>query len=424
MGFVLLFWALVVLLASVLVSAFYGQGASAWVIGFAYLGYDTGLQLALLVIAWRAVEKTVPEVMGQAPTLAVLVPCRNEATVLPACIAALRSQLAAGDRLLVIDDGSIDGTADWCRATGIEVLVKANSGKAASLNQGIQAVSQPLVVTIDADTVVRPGALAAVRDAFRDPTLVAAGGLLEIAVRPAPFAGWLAWQQRAEYLRSFLWRASWEHWGTLLLISGAFAVYRRDAVLAVGGLSTSSLTEDYDLTHRLHRWAIDHRLDWRLGMIPGAQAVTDAPGTVRLFLAQRMRWFSGFIGVHLANRDLVFARRAGLLGLVMLPIKTIDLLLPLYGLFAIAVLVAFLLFGFAVAPVIIWALAIKLVLDLLTAAVAIRLTRRWAGRAPGMFGVLAATACEPFLYQGLRQFAALLGWISFLRRRTTWTPQR
>lgn len=429
MSFVLLFSAVFAALVAVLVAAFYAEGAAAWAIGFLYVAYDIGLQVALLVSAWRQVMRPpASPVSGPVPTLAVLVPCRNEALVLPACVAALQSQLAAGDRLLVVDDGSTDGTAAWCHTHGIDVLAKPNSGKSDSLNQAIRIVDQDIVVTIDADTVVKPGSLAAMRVAFQDARLVAAGGVLEVATRPALLGRWLGWQQRAEYLRSFLWRAAWDRWGTLLLISGAFAAYRRSALVAVGGLATRSHAEDYEITHRLHRAAIDGGLNWRLGMIPGAQAVTDAPATIRLFLAQRTRWFSGFISVHLANRDLVGARRAGALGLVMLPIKTCDLLLPIYGLFAIAVLVVFCSFGFVVPMLIIWALLAKLAFDLMAACVAVYLMRRWAGRdarqRPSLFGILAATACEPFAYQMLRQLAALLGWISFLRRRTTWTPQR
>ncbi len=428
MCFGVLFSLILAALAAVLVAAFYGQGASAWAIGFVYVAYDCALQLLLLLLAYRAVNQVPASGGGPEPTLAIIVPCRNEALVLPACVLALRAQLGAADQLLVVDDGSTDGTAAWCQAQGIAVLSKANSGKADSLNQAIALVTHDVVVTIDADTVVRPGALAAVRQAFRDPRLVAAGGLLEVTTRPAFFGRWLGWQQQAEYLRSFLWRAAWEHLNSLLLISGAFAAYRRAALVTVGGFVTTSLVEDYELTHRLHRAAIDGGLDWRLGMIPGAQAVTDAPATLRLFLAQRTRWFSGFITVHFANRDLVGAPRAKALGLIMLPIKTMDLLLPIYGFLALAVLLAFLSFGFAVPRIILWVLAAKVLFDVGVAAAAVLLMRRWAGwsagQGPGLLSVLAASVCEAFVYQAWRQLAALLGWIGFLRRRTTWTPQR
>ena len=448
MAFALLFAAVLGALVTVLVASFYGQGVVAWSIGLGYLAYDAGLQVLLLVTAWRATHDRergagsaelssiatsesrspqdggLPAPRSPLPALAVLIPCRNEVTVLPATVAALLPQLQPGDRLLVVDDGSTDGTADWCRAQGVEVLAKPNSGKADSLNQAFARVSQEIIVTIDADTVVKAGALSAIRAAFQDPRLVAAGGVLEISTRPAWLGRWLGWHQRAEYVRSFLWRAAWERWGTLLLISGAFAAYRRGPLLAVGGLATATHVEDYEVTHRLHQAALDHGHDWRLGMVPGALAVTDAPATIPLFLAQRTRWFAGFIRVHLAYRALIARPGSGLLGWLMLPLKTVDLLLPLYGLFAVAVLVAFLLFGFGLDRVIIIVLAAKVGFDLTLTWLVVRLTRRWTGQTISTGGVLAATVLEPLAFQGLRQLGALLGWISFLRRRSTWTPQR
>ena len=159
-------------------------------------------------------------------------------------------------------------------------------------------------------------------------------------------------------------------------------------------------------------------------MVPGALAVTDAPATIPLFLAQRTRWFSGFIRVHLTYHALIARPGYGLLGWLMLPLKTVDLLLPLYGLFAVAVLAAFLLFGFGLDRVIIIALMAKVGFDLTLTWLVVRLTRRWTGQTISTGGVLAATIIEPLAFQGLRQLGALLGWISFLRRRSTWTPQR
>ena len=422
--FQVLFVSAGIVLGVVLYASFYGQGAWAWTIGFAYIGYDALLQAVLIATAWRAVHRPRPGVPGDEPALAVLVPGRNEAVVLPATVAAIQAQLAPGDTVLVLDDGSTDGTVAWCRAAGVPVFSKPNSGKADSLNQGLRQVTQPVVVTIDADTVIQPGALAAIRAAFADPMLVAAGGVLETTTRPALLGRWLGWQQRAEYLRSFLWRAAWERWGTLLMVSGAFAAYRREVLLAVGGLAVDSLVEDYEITHRLHRAALTAGRPWRIGMIPGAVAVTDAPATLRLFLAQRTRWFAGFIQVHLAYRDLVGDLRAGRLGWLMLPIKTFDLLFPVYGLLAWMVLWAYLAFGFHV-PGLIWGLLLgKLAYDLSVAALAIGLSRRWTGRPVSTWSVLGAVVGELLFFHVLRHLGAVLGWIACLRRRSIWTPQR
>ena len=429
--FVLLFTAVVALLLSVLGASFYGHGVVAWTIGLSYLAYDTGLQAILLLTAWRAVRAAEqaaaqPVATPELPvSIAVLVPCRNEAAVLPSTVAALQPQLGPTDRLLVIDDGSTDGTAEWCRAAGVTVLSKPNSGKADSLNQALAQVSQEVVLTIDADTQVQAGALAALRVAFAEAGLAVAGGVLEVTARPAALGRWLGWQQRSEYLRSFLWRAAWERWGTLLLVSGAFAAYRREVLVEVGGFSHDSLVEDYEITHRIQRVARSTGRAWRVGMVPGAVAITDVPASVRLLLAQRMRWFAGFIGVQWSYRDLIGRPAFGLLGMVMLPIKTVDLILPVWGLLAVAVLASYLAFGFALDHLIVIGLVAKLVLDLATGVCALGLMRRWTGRRCASIPALVASiACEPFAFQPLRQFGALLGWIAHLRRRRIWTPQR
>ena len=422
MVFSVLFAAIMALMALGITAAFITSGPLAWSLGLMWVGYDAALQVVLVVTAWGAVRRRQPTTLvGAGPSLAVLVPARNEVSVLPATIAALRPQLACHDRLLVVDDGSTDGTAAWCAAQGIACLSKPNSGKSDSLNQALSCVSEDIVVTIDADTVVLPESLMAIRSAFAaDPLLVAAGGVLTTTYRPAPLARWLAWQQQAEYVRSFLFRAAWDRWGTLLLVSGAFAAYRRAELVAIGGYDVGCLVEDYEITHRLHRALPDRHV----GMIPGAQAITDVPGKVATFLAQRSRWFAGFIQVHFHYRAMVGNRAYGALGLLMLPLKTVDLLVPLVGLLALGILLGLLLVGAVIDPFIYLVIGAKLFLDLVLVGVILGLTARWTGKQQPIWSVLLATMCEPLAYQPLRQIGALLGWIAHLRRRHTWTPQR
>ena len=422
MVFSVLFAVLVALMGLGITAAFIASGPWAWSLGLMWVGYDALLQMVLVATAWGAVRRGQPIAGGGAgPSLAVLVPARNEVSVLPATIAALMPQLGPLDQLLVVDDGSTDGTAAWCAAHEVNCLSKPNSGKSDSLNQALNSVSEDIIVTIDADTVVLPGSLTAIRTAFAaDPLLVAAGGVLTTTYRPAPLARWLAWHQQAEYVRSFLFRAAWDRWRTLLLVSGAFAAYRRAELVAIGGYDRGCLVEDYEITHRLHRALPDRHV----GMIPGAQAITDVPGKVSTFLAQRSRWFAGFIQVHFHYRAMVGDRRYGALGLLMLPLKTVDLLLPLAGLMALLILVGLLVVGTAVDPLIFLVIGGKLVLDLLLVVIILRLTARWTGKQQSTWSVVIATMCEPLAYQPLRQIGALLGWIAHLRRRHTWTPQR
>ena len=422
MAFSVLFAVILALMGLGVAAAFIGEGPWAWSLGLLWVGYDAVLQLVLVITAVGAVRRpSVPSSTAPELSLAILVPARNEVSVLPATVAALTPQLGPFDRLLVVDDGSTDGTAAWCAANGVACLSKSNSGKSDSLNQALAQVTEEVVVTIDADTVVLPGSLTAIRSAFAaDPRLVAAGGILTTTARPAPLARWMAWQQQAEYVRSFLFRAAWERWGTLLLVSGAFAAYRRAELVQIGGYDVGCLVEDYEITHRLHRAMPDRHI----GMVAGAQAITDVPARVSPFLAQRSRWFSGFIQVHFHYRALVGDRRYGALGLLMLPLKTVDLLLPVVGLLALVLLLGLLASGRTLDPLILVIIGGKLLLDLLLAAVILRLTARWTGKQQPTWSVLGATLAEPLAYQPLRQLGALLGWIAHLRRRHTWTPQR
>ena len=82
-------------------------------------------------------------------------------------------------------------------------------------------------------------------------------------------------------------------------------------------------------------------LDWRFRVLGGAQARTEAPGSVGAFLRQRRRWFGGFLQTQYWYRAMVGDRRHGWLGMLMLPVKAVDTLQPLYGLTAFVLLVVY-----------------------------------------------------------------------------------
>src|SRR5262249_28030291 len=138
--------------------------------------------------------------------------------------------------------------------------------------------------------------------------------------------------QRFEYLRSFVWRRAWAREQTLVLVSGAFAIFRRAPLVDVGGFDPSSKVEDYELLFRLHRASRDRGRELEVAVVRAARATTDAPARPLAFLRQRARWFAGFIETMFRNRDLVGNPRFGRLGDFHLVVKTIDMLLPVYAL--------------------------------------------------------------------------------------------
>ena len=235
------------------------------------------------------------------------------------------------------------------------------------------------------------------------------------------------WFQTYEYIRNFLARYAWMRLDSLLLISGAFAGFRRTAALEVGGFDPDCLVEDYELIHRLKRYGALNGRGWTTRVLGGARARTEAPSTTLAFLRQRRRWFGGFLQTQYWYRDMVGNRRYGALGLAMLPVKAIDTLQPLYGLTAFVLLCSYLVQGRlnVLAPVG-GVIAVKIVLDFSFQLWAIHLYRCWVGdrRTASLGHALIASIIEPFSFQLLRHVGAAWGWAVFLRGRQTWGSQQ
>ena len=440
----------------------------AWSAGLVYIVYDTALiafvfvqTLALVrenhgadptgVVDGSGLHDLAPALEADpapaALTLGVIVAARNEARGLPATLHALLTQAEPAHLIIIADDGSTDATAailerDFglrtpargglsapsLRYPALRWLRLPHGGKARALNAAIAAVETDLVMTVDGDTLLAPGAAGAMRKAFAaDGALVAATGVLTPVCGSTLSGRFFQWFQTYEYIRNFLSRYAWARLDSLLLISGAFAGFRRAPVLTVGGFDPVCMVEDYELIHRLRRYGALHRLGWTTGVVGAARAVTEAPGGAQAFLSQRRRWFGGFLETQYWYRDMVGNPRFGRVGLLMLPVKALDALQPIYGLTAFALLLFYLATAHfsLIAPVgaVIFA---KIIVDFSFHIWSVHLYRRWvdpdAAARPSR-AVLASLA-EPFTFQVLRHTGALLGWIAFLTGKRRWGRSR
>jgi len=481
----LIYGAVFGLWVTVTIAAWFAQGIFAWTVGLLYVGYDTWLlvyvarktffvlqrnkrtalqagfphqrdralhtELALPVDPAGRADPTHPGPNlddAAVPTLGVVIAAYNEAAALPTTLDALLPQLRAGDVVLVVDDGSLDDTREmlgkrfavqWAgqsalgrssRHPGLRVLMNRHGGKARALNAGLAKLETGLVVTVDADTKLAADALAALRQAFvADAGMVAACCVIRPVCAPAPLSAFFQWFQTYEYIRAFCSRVAWMRSDALLLVSGAFAAFRRQALLAVGGFDPECLVEDYELIHRLHRYSHDKVLDWRVCVLHGPRAATDAPASLPGFLRQRRRWFAGFLQTQYWNCDMTFNRRYGTVGRWMLPIKAIDTMQPIFGLTAFALLVAFAATGRLgiVIPVLAVILG-KVLVDVGFHVWWVHVYGRWTGQrvsAGGFFLALLAALAEPFSFQLMRHVGAAWGWCSFVTRRHHWgaTPR-
>jgi cellulose synthase/poly-beta-1,6-N-acetylglucosamine synthase-like glycosyltransferase len=174
--------------------------------------------------------------------------------------------------------------------------------------------------------------------------------------------------QVVEYLRAFLiGREAWGRGNMLMIISGAFGVFRSDLVRAVGGYRARAIGEDFDLVARLHRHLMDKKEDYKIQFVPDPVCWTEVPSDWESLARQRSRWQKGLMDVLWPNKDMLFRPRYGRIGWVALPyLWLFELLAPFVELGGIVTMVIaasigvlnrdlclqFLLFGYAFATVI------------------------------------------------------------------------
>lgn len=446
-------WCLFAMVALLLSLSIYSAnafgGILAWAVGLLYVSYDTWL---LAYVAWktRAINNVTPATESvkteqSSMTIGVLVPAHNEGTVIMDTLRYLLQQEDVPEQIIVINDGSTDDTSALLQAEfdipvqglgmfrsrthqRVHLLEKTNSGKADSLNLALPHLQCDVVVTLDADTLLAPTAMGAIRRAFAEESqLTAACGVLRPRTRGGLVARCFGWFQYFEYLRAFLSRAAWEQVNALLLVSGAFAAYRKSALMVIGAYDKHSLVEDYELIHRLHQYACERQLDWTVRVLPGAVADTDAPASLRAFLQQRKRWFTGFLRTQFHYRHMIGSATYKQVGRLMLPIKTVDTLQPIFGLVAFSLMLHFFFTDVMLAKHVLLVIVIKLTVDFCYHMWAVHRYHRWLGIPVEPHLWWRAMLCcltEPFFFQLIRHLGALLGWSSLLTGKAKWKPIR
>ena len=212
------------------------------------------------------------------------------------------------------------------------VIDKAHSGKADSLNAGINVSRAPYFCSVDADSILEKDSLMRLMlPIIEAPELVkATGGIVRIANGSVVKDGRLvevrlpddslSRLQVVEYIRSFLFgRAGLSALNSLLVISGAFSMFHKKTVLAVGGFSTDTVTEDMELVVRLHRYFMKKKQRYRISFVPDPICWTVAPKTFETLAKQRKRWHAGLgesISLHMS---MLFNPRYGRIGLFAMP---------------------------------------------------------------------------------------------------------
>ncbi len=310
------------------------------------------------------------------PPITLIAPAYNEAAT---CIASTRGFLSTNYpniEVLVVNDGSTDATLDRLHDEfalqpasrpptaslptepvrqvyqsqihpNLWVIDKENGGKADALNAGINFCDSPFFCAVDADTLVEgDGLIRMVRPFLEATATVAVGGIVRVANGCTVRSGrveevsmpqkWLPKLQVLEYLRAFYYgRVGWDALGAMLIISGAFGLFRRETVVDVGGYSTDTVGEDMELVVRMHRRLREKGQDYGVRFIPDPVAWTEVPSTLRTLGRQRDRWQRGLADTMIRHQRMLLNPRYGVVGLLAYPffyvLETFGPILELAG---------------------------------------------------------------------------------------------
>jgi cellulose synthase/poly-beta-1,6-N-acetylglucosamine synthase-like glycosyltransferase/peptidoglycan/xylan/chitin deacetylase (PgdA/CDA1 family)/spore germination protein YaaH len=261
------------------------------------------------------------------PRVAVLIPGYNEEKVIVRTVRSVLNSDYPNMRVIVIDDGSTDRTFEVAReayareiAEGrVTILTKANGGKAAALNFGIESLDEEFYVGIDADTVIAADAVSKLVRHFADPEIGAVAGNAKVGNRVNLWTRW----QALEYITSQNFeRRALDLFGVVTVVPGAIGAWRTEGVRRAGGYPVNTVAEDADLTMNLLEQG------YRVIYEDRSLAFTEAPIDMRGLMKQRFRWSFGTLQAIFKHRG-AFTKNIAM-GLFALPnILIFQLLLPL-----------------------------------------------------------------------------------------------
>ena len=400
------------------------------------------------------------------PGISMLVPAYNEELTIVENIRSLLTLRYPRYEIIVVNDGSKDGTAraviEAFRLERVELrrphpapckpirgiyrhrdypnllfIDKENGGKSDALNAAMNYARHPLVCGVDADSLLDHNSLLkAARPFLEHPhSLIAVGGTIRIANGCEVHGGMVTNEgaprrllplfQVVEYLRAFLIaRLSFSRMNTVSIISGAFGLFKRSAVLEVGGYTHGTVGEDMELIVKLHRHFRDTGERYNILFVPDPVCWTEAPESLAVLRRQRTRWQRGLCEVLWRHRAMLCNRRYGRIGLLGLPMFIIfDILGPfldLAGLVLMPILWFAGLLDFAylaafLAVVILYGVFLSMMALVLAELALFRTTRK-----RDMALLALAAIAENFGYRQLNLLWRIEGIWQFFRKRQGW----
>jgi len=392
----------------------------------------------------------------------VIIPAYNEDKVIVGTVVAALALRYPQHEVIVVNDGSSDKTVQALighfglhrvskvgpkrlqtqpvRAVyesfdhpHLLVIDKENGQRADAINAAVNYAGYPLLCIMDADCIFEEDALLrAVRPFLRSDLVIAAGGIVRPAnglqVRDGRIVGFglprrlLPLVQAVEYLRSFQWaRLGLARLNSMLSISGAFMVVKKDVFVAMGGVDAQTITDDIEFTMRLYKYACKH--GGRIDYIPDPVCYTEVPETMRVYASQRNRWQRGTLQALFRHRRMIFNPGYGLAGMFGMPFFLVfeASAAIIEGAGYVLVPIAYFL-GLASLHMIVLFLILAVVLGTFLSVAAVLLqerTRLRAATVGDLLRLLGAAVIENLGYHQLHLLFRIAGTFDYIVRRRT-----
>ncbi|HAW61058.1 MAG TPA: glycosyl transferase [Pseudomonas sp.] len=421
-------------------------------------------------IRQRAETGELAPYLGVEPPVSVLMPAFNEEATIRTSVRSMLQLQYPEFEIVVINDGSKDNTLAVLieefdlvphpeplrqavahqpvqaiyrsrRYANLRVVDKANGGKADALNAGINAARYGLFCGVDADSILqRDSLLRVVQPFLEDERTIAAGGTVRIAngsqvrggflIQAGLPGNWLARFQIVEYLRAFLFgRLGWSPLNAVLIISGAFGLFDRERVMAVGGYRTDTVGEDMELVVRLHRYHREKRIPYRIRYLPDPICWTECPEDLGTLGRQRSRWQRGLAESLSRHARLAFSLRGGTPGWLAWPFMALfEWIGPLIELVGYGFMLAGFAFGAvsyaALAAFLLVAIGMGILLSV-NGLLLETMSFRVYSRRRDMLQLFLMAVLENFGYRQLNTLWRCRGlWQWFSRRKHQWGVMR
>lgn len=442
---------------------------------FLYFATINAFYIFLVVLGYTGIQRQKrnafllePEQIVQSPFLrpiSLVAPAYNEEASIVQSVASLLQLRYPKYEVIVVNDGSKDATLKTVveayemvespiiyrhqipcnpikaiyvspKHPNLIVVDKVNGKKADAINAGINVSRYPLFLAMDADSLLEKDALLkTIRPFFEDPTTLCVGGTLRVVNGCTVVRGevtdirapknFLANCQAMEYLRSFLFgRVGWDELDATLIISGAFGMFNKRAVIACGGFDVNSVGEDMELVVRLRRWGTQNMKRHRVRFVADTVCWTEVPESWTIFKRQRARWTRGLMQTLAKHKSMIFNPRYGTVGIIAMPFFLFfEALGPLIEVLGYIVFFLCLVFGLLNAQFAFWFLVVAVLLGTglsIGSVMLMEISERRYYRLRDVFKLMLFAIVDNFGYRQIHSIFRLIGMIEYFRGVKGW----